>query len=42
MEKKEKLYLEFLIKKYSKKQNLYLSNYSLLEKAFMINKTIND
>ncbi len=36
MEKKEKLYLEFLIKKYSKKQNSYLSKYSLLENAFSL------
>ena len=36
MKKKEKIFLESLIKKYSKKKFSYKSNYSLLEDAFSV------
>ena len=37
MNKKEKFFLEKLIKRYSKKKEIYKSNYPLLENAFSLN-----
>ena len=37
MNKKEKIFLEKLIKKYSKEKKLYKSNYPLQEDAFSLN-----